>query len=357
MSAAPTRPQWLVSASLALYRALLLLYPARFRRIYGAQMTQTFRDTLRAAAQRGGLAGMAHVWRVTLGDLLITALAEQFEEITVMEQEHSLPRAASLASLIGATLMLVYGAFGLLLVLYMLDENIFYGAWFFDTRSALYLPANWAPTLVMPAAWVCVIVAMWALCVSLPRRGGAAVWVAGAVALIGAVMGLLGSSSLLMGSWNSWYFGHDAPGAFSGQLIGNPLPYLAGLNLYGRMIVGLGLLALALIAWRGAASGRTIAILLILGAVALVPHLYIYLAGRSAFLALVPPGAHYSMPMPWTPFTLPFPAGWSFPVYLNVMDTGFALVWGICWLLLGWRWLREGRAVATQPAPALGLSA
>jgi hypothetical protein len=358
MSATNAHPVRLVNASLALYQALLLLYPARVRQRYGAQLAQTFRDSLRAAARRGGLMGIAHVWRVTLGDLLITALAEHYEEITVMEQ-HSLPRAAGLAGLIGAALLLFYGAIGLLLLLSgVIHPTVFYEAWLFDARSPLYLPVTWAPTMVMPVAWVGVIVAIWALCVSLARRGGKAVWVAGGVALTGAVMCLLGSFSLIIGSWNSWYYWHTAVVAYESQVSGDQLPYLAGLDIFGRMIVGLGLLALPLIARRSDLSRRVVALLLVLGATALLPHLYIYLAGPQAILNMLSPGSRWGGgQLPWVPFSLPSPKGWFFPVVIMMADTGFALAWGICWLLLGWRWLRQERAAAPQPAPALEMSA
>lgn len=79
MSALRAQPGRLVQASVALFRALLLLYPARFRRAYGEPMRQVFRASLLDAAQRGGAAGIAQLWLRTLGDLLLTALAERLE--------------------------------------------------------------------------------------------------------------------------------------------------------------------------------------------------------------------------------------------------------------------------------------
>lgn len=353
MSATQTYPARFVNASLAIYQALLLLYPTPFRDAFAAQMSQTFGDSLRAAARRGGLPGIARLWRITLPDLLITALAERYEEITPMEQ-HALPRAAGLAGLIGAALLLVYAVFGILLLGNIAsNQGAVYSRLLFDTRSPLFLPVSWAQTMAMPLAWVCIIIAICMLCVSLARRGGALVWAAGSVALVGALMCLLGSLSLVIGSWNSWYYWHSAAAAYFSQVSGQPLPYLAGLDLFGRMVIGLGLLALPLAAGRSAASHRMTALLLILGVTALLPYLYIYLAGPGAVLATLPPGTRFGGQLPWVPFSLPSPTGF-FPTMLQAIDTGFALVWGLSWLLLGWRWLREGSAAAPQPAPVLG---
>ena len=62
--------------STILYRILLTLYPADFRRAYGELMLQLFRDQLRDARRVGGYAWLILWWR-TLTDFIVSALAEQ----------------------------------------------------------------------------------------------------------------------------------------------------------------------------------------------------------------------------------------------------------------------------------------
>lgn len=68
--------QWSVACSVCIYRSLLPVYPAPFRRKYGAEMAQVFRDSCRAASQQHELCGLLAVWVDTLPDLVITAYRE-----------------------------------------------------------------------------------------------------------------------------------------------------------------------------------------------------------------------------------------------------------------------------------------
>ncbi len=174
MSAIRPRTERLVTLSLAIYEALLVLYPKPFRRVYAVEMKCVFRDSLRAAIQRGGVAGLAQVWRVTLGDLVITALAERTER---MEQDmkiarSALYRAASLVSLLGVGVWVLGLAWVMLnIVLLPQQQNPivlislqakwsffalgFIGlfAWLSARRSALV----WLPGVVALAALVAMI--------------------------------------------------------------------------------------------------------------------------------------------------------------------------------------------------------
>ena len=58
-----------------LYRLLLYAYPAAFRREYGPQMAQLFRDIYRDACRQDGSPGRGF-WRLLLTDLMRTALQE-----------------------------------------------------------------------------------------------------------------------------------------------------------------------------------------------------------------------------------------------------------------------------------------
>jgi hypothetical protein len=64
-----------MSRSERVYRVLLLAYPREFRRDYGSQMEQLFRDLYRD--QRGGRIGFVALWIRTLSDLVPTAVAQR----------------------------------------------------------------------------------------------------------------------------------------------------------------------------------------------------------------------------------------------------------------------------------------
>ncbi len=343
----------LTRLSLAVYRALLLLYPARFRRAYATQMTQVFRASCSAAARRGGALGIAHVWRLTLGDLAVTALAERYEETIVMERR-SLNRAAGLAGLIGGALLLFYGVIQLVYWMELLYGSQRIASELFPGGPIPWL--LWALALAVPLVWVCVIAGMLGLLARLMAGHGVAAWLAGAGALIGAGLGLIGSLSLILGSWAQWSNPPDLGIDHFEQLGGGSLPYLGALDLYGRMVVGLSLLAVALMLFRGATSRKTAALTLLLGVSALLPYLYISLAVPGAIVA----GVKYGGTPPYTPITLPLPAGANLGLVIAMVEIVFSLVWGCCWLLLGARFLREERSAfagVAPPSPTFGLSA
>lgn len=67
-----------VQYSMALYRRLLLLYPAEFRRDVGAEMLKDFFQMCLHRVQQRGWRGILCLWPSILTDLLRTALAERF---------------------------------------------------------------------------------------------------------------------------------------------------------------------------------------------------------------------------------------------------------------------------------------
>jgi hypothetical protein len=71
------------------YRALLRLYPVRFRARFGDEMVQLFGDLLRDAHAVGRPAAPIRLWLHTLWDLAVTAPSEHGRERTVA---HSLSR-------------------------------------------------------------------------------------------------------------------------------------------------------------------------------------------------------------------------------------------------------------------------
>lgn len=64
-------PGTYVNISMRIYRCLLFAYPAHFRRRFGNQMLQTFRDCYRFEVNKAGF------WLRTLGDLVLTAVRER----------------------------------------------------------------------------------------------------------------------------------------------------------------------------------------------------------------------------------------------------------------------------------------
>lgn len=107
MSHTPLRPgQQEMRASVAIYRCLLRLYPAAFRRAYGAQMAQVFRDSCRQAQQERGLPGVIILWLATLVDLLRSALAEHLSEGPIISQPFYI-RMSGLLTLAGAAIELL----------------------------------------------------------------------------------------------------------------------------------------------------------------------------------------------------------------------------------------------------------
>jgi hypothetical protein len=70
--------------STQLYRALLLVYPASFRRTYGDEMARAFRDLCRDAWRTGGAGGVFALWPRALRDLLLAASAEHVGGLTML---------------------------------------------------------------------------------------------------------------------------------------------------------------------------------------------------------------------------------------------------------------------------------
>ncbi|MEO8612616.1 MAG: hypothetical protein ABI690_32265 [Chloroflexota bacterium] len=70
------RASHLLILSERVYRALLILYPANFRRDYGQHMAQVFRDVCRDRYRQGGAEALAKWWAAALFDLLQTIISE-----------------------------------------------------------------------------------------------------------------------------------------------------------------------------------------------------------------------------------------------------------------------------------------
>jgi hypothetical protein len=99
--------------STRLFQVFLVLYPGRFRRDYGREMTLVFRDTCRQAQHRRGTTGILELWLTTVLDLFSTALAERLSEVYQMSSAAMFTRVSGLVAAVGGVLLLilVYGEF------------------------------------------------------------------------------------------------------------------------------------------------------------------------------------------------------------------------------------------------------
>ncbi|HNB53114.1 MAG TPA: hypothetical protein PK530_14285 [Anaerolineales bacterium] len=77
----------IVMVSTAVYRLLLWFYPARFRREYGGQMMQVFRDGCLKTFRNSGTSGMLVLWAHTLFDWFKTVIEEQINRRTEMTRQ------------------------------------------------------------------------------------------------------------------------------------------------------------------------------------------------------------------------------------------------------------------------------
>lgn len=86
-----------LSASDAIYRMLLFVYPAAHRREYGPFMAQAFRDLCRDAYRQRGIFGLTILWIRTLVDMAATATVEHVDALKgggwVMMQHRSVSPA------------------------------------------------------------------------------------------------------------------------------------------------------------------------------------------------------------------------------------------------------------------------
>ena len=72
--------------SVKFYEWLLVAYPARFRKEYGSQMVEVFRDCCLRAFRQGGMNGMTRLWAVTLIDLIRSLITEYLHKETSMSR-------------------------------------------------------------------------------------------------------------------------------------------------------------------------------------------------------------------------------------------------------------------------------
>jgi hypothetical protein len=91
-----------IALSTRLYRTLLILYPADYRREYGGLMVQVFRDVCRAKYQQYGWAAVALWWCTTLLDLALTVI-EQRRKVKFAMSKSAFAQMAGLLLIVGGS--------------------------------------------------------------------------------------------------------------------------------------------------------------------------------------------------------------------------------------------------------------
>lgn len=99
-------PAKLLTLSNRLYSLLLYLYPAPFRREYGYDMAQMFRDDTQQTLRECGLGGFFSLWLTIVIDLNKTAFAEHLWEILHLPQ-YKYVRWSGVAVTIGGIIWLM----------------------------------------------------------------------------------------------------------------------------------------------------------------------------------------------------------------------------------------------------------
>lgn len=94
---------------------MLMAYPPEFRREYGPQMVQVFRDCYRAERQAESRLGIGRLWVHTFIDLIRTAPSEHWDKLRkdnwVMNKlrKHGIAILVAIGIIVGAFFLLSYG--------------------------------------------------------------------------------------------------------------------------------------------------------------------------------------------------------------------------------------------------------
>jgi len=96
-----SQASWIVFSE-RLYGALLILYPADYRREYGPLMRQVFRDVARDRFREQGVVGMILWWCTTLLDLAVTVFEQRRKGRFAMSKATFIRLAGSLLAFGGA---------------------------------------------------------------------------------------------------------------------------------------------------------------------------------------------------------------------------------------------------------------
>ncbi|MDE3230997.1 MAG: hypothetical protein KGO05_14045 [Chloroflexota bacterium] len=309
-------PRW-EAASTSVFSALLLLYPSRFRRIYGAQMAQTFRASLRQAAREGGALAVARLWRLTLGDTLISALAER------MEKDMTVQRSA-LYSATGVVAMIAIPVWILGVIALVVAEMV---------MGTMGQAPSLAVGMGVPFAWMFFVVGFFGLYARLAEGRRGIVWLPGAI-VIALLLALIAGSAYYF--WaaqvgvtpvgNASIVNLGARGSVNETLGG----YAYDIKNLAYPWIGVALLATALLIRSAPGLRRPTRLLAILGAASVLMYFFTDM------------GAPPILRNTGTPGLMGMMAG----------TLVYYFIWLGCWGALG-LWLFRQGATQVSPAPAI----
>jgi hypothetical protein len=180
-----TRDNPLVALTWQVYRLLLMIYPANYRREFGREMSLAFHDYCRRTVRQKGVYGLFQIWLITGVDLVATALMERLTEVREMSS-HSVAR--------------LLGAIGTLGGLYAAIVGVVWLAVGEQTPDSL----PFLPFYTIAIAIGCLGLFLKSDSLGPDARFGAA------VAFIGMAMGTVGMVLMLLeqdGGWLMWFIG------------------------------------------------------------------------------------------------------------------------------------------------------
>lgn len=279
-----------VSASVLVYRALLVAYPKKFREHYEIQMVQVFRDSFREAYHHYGMPGVIDLWLHTFLDLVFTALMERMSEGNQYMSSPKVVLWGGVAGICGGLFWMISG-----------------------------VASNGAGPLEL--GLVLGLGGLIGLYSKQAEKGGK-------LGLAGFALGIIGTVTFLAALW--WGF---TSGRFA-SMGRNPTLGAPGVLLLslGMVILGIGISLLGVTSLRGKTLHRWHGMPLVLGLVNT-------LSGMTFWLA-------YYLPLsqgrnPWNP--------WNFEVY--VLYPAVLATLGLCWLGVGIALAAEVYDQVVQPPP------
>jgi len=283
-----------LSVSVRIYRALLVVYPKKFREHYETQMVQVFRDSFREAYHHNGIPGVIDLWLHTFADLLITAVIERLMERSQYMFSPKVTLWGGVAGLFSGMLWMMTGL----------------------------APLSGAPTMVLA-----LVLGLGGLVSLYSRQSGQG----GKLGLAGFVLGLLGSgTAIVFLLYWSFTFGRLSPSTIRTD------PELAApgilLLALAMMTAGMGPALLGIASLRAKTLPRWQGLPLGLGLLNFIEGVILW------FIYYVPMSQGRNPFDPWPP------QGYIFHVVVLVLL-------GLGWMSLGLK-LADEAVKVTQPPPA-----
>ena len=280
-----------LSASVRIYRALLVAYPKTFRENYGTHMVQVFRDSFREAYQHNGTPGVMDLWLHTCADLLVTALMERIAERSQ----------------------------------YMFSPKVILWGGVAGVFSGMFWMMGVAPSSGGAAVVLALVLGLGGLVSLYSRQAGQG----GRLGLTGFALGIIGTVLALADAW--WGF---ASGRISNMdrdpVLAAPAVLISSLAL---IILGIGLVLLGVASLRAKTLPRRRGLPLGLG-------LLNSIQGITSWLVIYMPLSQGRLP--WDQWNFGFNV--LFPVVLVLLGLG--------WIGLGITLATEAEAQVAQPPPA-----